>query len=376
MRSLLIRYPIMRVNVMHSRQSLFPRYLIIAVIGIFLVMLMACSSEPAEEKAAAVRPVKLLTISYGGDESIVSYPAVIDASQSSDLSFQVDGKIAELNVKEAQLVSKGDIIAKLNAEDFDSKLASAKAQYEVADEEFLRAERLLKEDAIARNVVEQRKSARDVALAAYDSAQKALNDTVIVAPFSGAIAQIPVEAMQRVKAGELVVQLINFSAMDAKFNLPARFISKGKDPEDRNGYVILDALPDRRFAAEFKEARLIADATSQTYAITLTFVPPVDELILPGMSATVEISTANKSSSQNSKINVPLNAFVSEADERIVWVVDNDTMAVSRRVVEVGEGIGETLLVTSGLSSGEVIVIAGADYLSAGMIVRAWDAQK
>ena len=361
---------------MHSRQSLFPRYLIIAVIGLFLVMLMACSSEPAEEKAAAVRPVKLLTISYGGDESIVSYPAVIDASQSSDLSFQVDGKIAELNVKEAQLVSQGDIIAKLNAEDFDSKLASAKAQYEVADEEFLRAERLLKEDAIARNVVEQRKSARDVALAAYDSAQKALNDTVIVAPFSGAIAQIPVEAMQRVKAGELVVQLINFSAMDAKFNLPARFISKGKDPEDRNGYVILDALPDRRFAAEFKEARLIADATSQTYAITLTFVPPVGELILPGMSATVEISTANKSSSQNSKINVPLNAFVSEADERIVWVVDNDTMAVSRRVVEVGEGIGETLLVTSGLSSGEVIVIAGADYLSAGMIVRAWDAQK
>ena len=376
MRSLLIRYPIMRVNVMHSRQSLFPRYLIIAVIGLFLVMLMACSSEPAEEKTAAVRPVKLLTISYGGDESIVSYPAVIDASQSSDLSFQVDGKIAELNVKEAQLVSQGDIIAKLNAEDFDSKLASAKAQYEVADEEFLRAERLLKEDAIARNVVEQRKSARDVALAAYDSAQKALNDTVIVAPFSGAIAQIPVEAMQRVKAGELVVQLINFSAMDAKFNLPARFISKGKDPEDRNGYVILDALPDRRFAAEFKEARLIADATSQTYAITLTFVPPVGELILPGMSATVEISTANKSSSQNSKINVPLNAFVSEADERIVWVVDNDTMAVSRRVVEVGEGIGETLLVTSGLSSGEVIVIAGADYLSAGMIVRAWDAQK
>lgn len=361
-----------------SGYSLVRSYLIGAALVGLCAFLAACSKPDEVAKEPAVRPVKLLTIDHTASQKVNRYPATLDASQSSDLSFQVGGKIAELNIKEAQIVQQGDVLAKLDAQDLDSSLASAKAKYDVAEEDYQTGERLLKEDAIARNVVAQRKSARDVALAAYESAQKAVQDSIIVAPFSGAIAKIPVQALQRVQAGELIATLIDGTEMDVEFNLPARIISQVKD-RNKDNFVVLEAFPDQRFPAKFKEASLIADATSQTYAITLTFVPPADRIILPGMSATVEVAVGRndqEGEAPKTRVDVPLSAFVSNADEKIVWIVEPQAMTVSQRVVEVEEGIGEYLFVTDGLNTGDTIVIAGADYLAEGMKVRAWESQK
>lgn len=361
-----------------SGYSLVRSYLIGAALVSFCAFLAACSKPDEVAKEPTVRPVKLLTIDHTASQKVNRYPATLDASRSSDLSFQVGGKIAELNIKEAQMVQQGDVLAKLDAQDLDSSLASAKAKYDVAEEDYQTGERLLKEDAIARNVVAQRKSARDVALAALESAQKAVQDSIIVAPFSGAIAKIPVQALQRVQAGELIATLIDGTEMDVEFNLPARIISQVKD-RNKDNFVVLEAFPDQRFPAKFKEAGLIADATSQTYAITLTFVPPADRIILPGMSATVEVAVGRddqEGAVPKTRVDVPLSAFVSNADEKIVWIVEPQAMTVSQRVVEVEEGIGEYLFVTDGLNTGDTIVIAGADYLAEGMKVRAWESQK
>jgi len=50
-----------------------------------------------------------------------------------------------------------------------------------------------------------------------------------------------------------------------------------------------------------------------------------------------------------------------------VWVVDPDSMTVSKREVVLGDGAGETLPVERGLAAGEIIVAAGVSYLHEGM---------
>jgi len=349
----------------------------IAVTFVFLTTLIfvaSCGREDAGQvREPNVRPVKLVTLSGASDLQTAKYPATVSAAQRSELSFQVGGLIEDIAVTESQEVKESDVIAKLDQRDFQSQVNSARSQFENAEEEYQRAVRLSREDAIARSVLEQRESQRDVARAQLDSAEKALEDTVIRAPFSGVVAQVGFEERETVPAGQVVATLIGKGDLEVTVNLPARIIAESQEVEARGTFVILDAAPDRRIEATFKEANLLADATSQTYAVTFTFQPPDNLIILPGMNATVELSSARRSTDpEANRIAVPLSAILSDGAARYVWIVDQDSMTVSKREVTVSDGIGETAIVTEGLEMGETIATAGASYLAEGMQVRPW----
>lgn len=356
---------------MRTSEGIYMR-MFLAVVAV--TVLAGCGTEEVDQpRKPSVRPVKLVTIAGAATEQSSRYPAVIDADQLSELSFQVSGLLKELLVQEAQDIERGALIARLDQRDFRSKVASAKAQFDNAKKEYQRAVRLAKGNAISRSVLEQRKSKRDVAKAQFDTAKKALSDTVLRAPFSGVIAQVPVKRLQNVQAGKLVAKLMSKGQLKATINLPARFIAQTPTREDKGAYVILDAAPENRIEATFRKATLVADATSQTYAITFTFKPPDNVIILPGMTATVELTSSPKDASAgNNRVSVPLAAVMSDGHAQYVWVVNNETMTVSQRSVTIEEGIGETVIVTEGLTPGETIAGAGATYLAEGMTVRPW----
>jgi RND family efflux transporter MFP subunit len=350
------------------------------VCSITLIFLAACGSKDGEDdREPAVRPVKLITLSGASDLQITRYPAVLDAAESADLSFQVGGLIADLAVSDSQNVQQGDVIARLDQRDFQSQVTSARVQFENAEEEYQRAVRLSQADAIARSVLDQRKSQRDVARTQLDTAEKALEDTVIRAPFTGVIAQTPVSARQTISAGEIVATLIGTENLagagiaEATINVPASVIARSQEAETRRAFVILDAAPDTRIEATFKSATLLADSTSQTYAVTFTFDPPSKLIVLPGMHATLELSEARRTSdAETQRVSVPLSAILSDGTARFVWIVDQDSMTVSKREVTISDGIGESAVVTEGLALGETIATAGASYLAEGMQVRPW----
>ena len=346
----------------------------LAILVAILVTTVSCGDRDTEEKREpVVRPIKLMTISMASDLQTSRYPAVVSAGRFSELSFQVGGLIEEIAVVEAQMVNAGDLIARLDQRDFKSNLASARSQFQNAEEEYQRAVRLAAEDAIARSVLEQRESQRDVARAQLDTAEKALEDTVLEAPFTGVVAQVPVRERENAATGQLVAALMDTDTLEVTVDLPARVIAESLQVEDRGSVVILDAAPDTRINADFKEANLLADTASQTYGVTFTFDPPENLVILPGMNATVELSRArvSEAGAANRK-SVPLSAISSDGDSTYVWVVDQDTMTVSRRDITVADGVGEFAVVTEGLVSGEIIATAGASFLADGMQVRRW----
>ncbi len=339
-----------------------------------LMLLTACGPKVTEEiQEQVVRPVKLLVIQETNDHDLRRYPAIIEAATSRDLSFQVGGLLQELPISEAQEIQEGDLIAKLDQRDFKNNLDSAKAQFEIAEEEYQRAVRLAKEDAIARSALEQRKSQRDVAKAQLDSAEKALSDSVLRAPFTGVVAKVPAQKLQAVQPGSPIATIIEKDGLQAIVNAPASLVAQANNRTDKKGFVLLDAAPAERIPAEFKEITLEADPTSQTFAITFSFQPPENLIILPGMNATMELSSfMNEAEGNNKKVEVPLGAVLSDGEKQYVWVVDTDMMTVSRREIVVDDSIGETILIKEGLKPGETIAGAGASYLAEGMQVRPW----
>ncbi len=360
----------MHIKSLESLRSFFSKALIFSS-----VLLVACQAE-VEETASepVVRPVKTQVLKIADDIRVNKYPAVITAGQSAELAFQSGGLLQELLVKPAQDVQKGDIIAKLDTRDFQSQLASAKAQYQTAQEEYQRALRLSKEDAIAKSAVEQRRSKRDVAKAQLDSAAKGLQDAVLKAPFTGTIATVPAEKLQTVSAGSTIVTMLTTSELEATVNLPASVIVTIEQRQDKKARVILDAAPDTSIDAEFKEANLQADAASQTYAVTFSFNPPENLAILPGMNASMVLSSSGEKQPDNF-VAVPLSAIMAVGDKKLAWVVDPRAMTLSSREVTVADGVGEVLVVTKGLQAGETIVTAGVTSLSEGMKVREWQSQ-
>ncbi len=345
----------------------------LAALAIFL---SACGSK--EEEAvpqAGVRPVKLLTLEAASREMSRRYPATIEAATSRDVSFSVGGLIVEVPVKEAEEIQEDAIIARIDSRDFQSQFDSAKAQFDNAEEEYQRAVRLASGDAIARSALEQRKSQRDVAKAQFESAQKALNDTILRSPISGVITKVFVSPLENVGAGKPVATVIAPDGLQATVNLPAKVVANIENRVDKSAFVLLDAAPSERIPAEFKEATLEADVATQTFGVTFTFRSPENLLILPGMNATMELSSsAVEVDGSAPKVAVPLGSVLSDGGAQYVWVVDSDSMAVSRREVEIEDSIGEMVVVLEGLSVGETIAAAGASYLSEGMLVRPWGA--
>lgn len=349
-------------------------FILIPSLVVALAAVTSCSTDDAEQtREPPARPVKLLTLSAASDLQTSRYPAVVSAGRFGELSFQVGGLIEEVAVVEAQEVNEGDLIARLDQRDFQSNVASARSQFRNAEDEYQRAVRLVQEDAMARSVLEQRQAQRDVARAQLDTAEKALEDSVLRAPFSGVVAQVPIRERETVAAGQPIAALIDVGSLEVTVDLPARVITESQEVEDRGSVVILEAAPDTRIVATFKEANLLADTASQTYGVTFSFEPPEDRVVLPGMNAIVELSSARRSdASAGSRKSVPVSAIASDGTSTYVWVVDQESMTVSRRDVTVADGIGEYAIVTEGLAPGDTIATAGASFLAEGMQVRPW----
>ncbi len=342
-----------------------------------LFFLSACDARPpaSENKTKApVRPAKLIEISQANEVNFLKYPAVISSQKLSSLSFEVGGVLKELLVVQAQKVVQGEVLARLDQRDLQAALSSARAQFDSAATEYQRALRLIKEDAIARSVLEQRLAQHDIHKAQLDTAKKALEDSVLLAPYAGNIARVLISEQQAVQAGSPAISILGDGGLEATINLPASILARAgrKKTGEALAYLVLDAAPNHRIPAKFTEISLEADAASQTYELTFTFEAPEGLNILPGMNATVWFKEPGNLSAKHAQPSVPLTAIGNDGEQKYVWVVDKETMIITRRNITLEAGVGVNLNVSSGLDAGDIIVGAGISSLSEGMHVRPW----
>ena len=339
-----------------------------------LLATIGCSGAESDEERAIVRPAKLIEVEASSPVRTVRWPAVIEASSSAEVTFQVGGLLQELPVSSGQTVEEGAVIARLELRDFRNEVATAQAQFDRAESEFQRAERLLAENATSRRAYEQARSDRDIARASLDTARKRLEDATLRSPFSGLIAAVHVDQFQNVAANEPVVTLQTTGTAEAAFQVPASVVATSGQFETEETVVLLDAVPGVRVPAVFQSVTTQADPETQTFGVKYAFTPPEDLVILPGMTGMVESRYRFIRDGGLADLpGVPTSAVLSDGETQYVWVVDTNTMTVSRREITIAPGVGESLAVLDGLVEGEVIVGAGAAYLHEGMQISPYE---
>ncbi|MCY4050516.1 MAG: efflux RND transporter periplasmic adaptor subunit [Gammaproteobacteria bacterium] len=339
---------------------------------ILLMFVQGCSEEQSPKTVEKIRPAKLITVEDASVQRVFTFPAVIEAAKSVELTFQIAGKVNELNVLESDLVESGDTIAQLDQSDAISQLSQAKAEYDNANTEYQRAEKLYSQDAISRSLLDSRRTRKDVTRAALDKVEKAFRDTTLLAPFSGRVSRVLIRQFQNVQAKEPVV-LLQSNEIEAVINVPSAIVTRARQIENVNARIILDSIPDEHIVATFTEFAGEADQATQTYSVSLSFEPPQNLLVLPGMTATVELDLlfTDDSGVVQSGIAVPLSSILSEGDTKYVWLVTED-QRIQKQAVELQPNLSDTVTVVDGLSSGDTIVAAGVDFFFEGMKVRPW----
>lgn len=365
------RYYSALVVVLGSAYTLTYRKSRFAVLFGAAALLVSCSGG-GDEEPEAVRPAKLFVVQDSKNRLDVSFPAIIEASQSSMMAFQVSGRVDSFPVREGQRVRRGAVIARLGQRRYRNAVNAAQADYANAQSEYQSAEALLREDAIAKITVDQRRAKRDVARAKLNSARQDLSDTILRAPYSGMVAIKHVAQYANVQPGADIVTLQSTGTVEASVSIPASMMQNLARKPSSETYVVLSAAPDLKIPGHFRSITTQADTQSQTFQVKFAFNPPPGITVLPGMTGTVIGSRDLVSDDGGAgRITIPIGAVMSDGKTRYVWIVDTKTMAVKKGNVQVEKGdVGDELAISSGLKPGETIVSAGGAYLHDGMKIR------
>jgi len=340
---------------------------------IAITLLSACGKKEEVKPPGQPSLVKTLVLQAPDAIAIRTFPGRVRAGKEVDLAFQVDGPLIEFPVNEGNAVIKGTLLGKLDPRDFQNRLNAEKATLNTATLNYKRAQELIKGGHISQALYDQTKAKYINARSRTSTAEKALNDTKLIAPFDGLVAETFVENHESVRAKQKILSLQDVSNVDIVVNVPEQLILRasgnGEREVEKNAYIVFDSLPDRKFPVSLKKFTTEADPITQTYRITLTMKAPTDITILPGMTTTFYIK--DKTYSKETKLLIPINAVAYDAQgNAYTWLVDAKTMTVKKRQVKVGSMMHDKIRILNGLEPGEQIVVAGVPYLSEGMKVR------
>ena len=326
----------------------------------------------------AVRPVKTLLIESADSGGQRNFPGRVEAAKRATLSFQVAGKLHEIQVKESEKVKAGQILARLDPQDYQIVVNDRSAAFKRAEADFNRAKDLVDKGHISRSDYDKLEATYTSARAALDKAKNDLGYTELAAPFAGTVAKRLVENFEQVNAKQNVFELSDLENLEIKFDVPENLIQRlqpnGSSGPGQNaaGHVTagFQGLPGKTYELSFKEAATQADAKTQTFEVTFTMPRPAGLQILPGMTANVSVDLSALVTTEKLPYLVPVNAVV--ADNALtprVWLVDPETLAIQARQVKIGKMRGRNIEVLEGLAPGDRIVVAGAAYLAEGMKV-------
>lgn len=326
-----------------------------------------------EEPPPMIRPLKTLVV---GDEAVApvrKYPGKVRANQKVIRTFQVSGRLIELPIKRGDKVKKGQLLARLDPRDFQSKLNTNEALLRQRTLDVERYQKAYDKKVATQKELDDAKAGRDAAKAQRDIAAKALEDTRLIAPFSGVIADRFVENFQDVDKKQDILSLQEIDEVEVVINVPERRVSELRKTKPKL-YAVFDFLSDREFPVQIKEFATDADAATQTFQVTMIMPAPKDVRILPGMTATIVEKIAAPTTSTN-EYRLPLAAVpADEAGQYYVWKVTptktKDIYVVARQNVSVGPLKENDVLVKTGVTKGDRIAAAGVHFLKEGQEVR------
>ncbi len=347
---------------------------------------VGCQRGEKKSHLRAIRRVKVIQV--GASQLTLSryFSGKVEGTQETLLSFKLAGRINRLQVVNGQHVAKGDFIASLDDSEFFLALQEMKARLEQAQSNVqLRKVQLAAESKLvqyrntARLAYDKAKAEYAAALAAVkrvsrslDLAKDRLENTRLLAPYSGYIAHRYVETHQQVKSGEPIVMLQSDKGFNVKLHLPDALIPHLEVKDTVK--VRLPSLGKMQLSGKIIEIASMSDVAN-TFPVTVEIINPPQHL-RAGVYAEVELER-QMSTEKSTRFVLPLTAIIplSESNhEAAVFVYHKESKKVIKTTVTLlPANDTNQIVVNKGLKAGDQVVVAGVHYLHNGERVNLFD---
>lgn len=372
--------------------------------GLIAIAVLAAGGFAAARLGSAPVEVELasVTTAYPYQSlAVLTATGYVVAQRKAAVASKATGRLEWLGVAEGSRVRQGEVIARLENRDMaaarDQAAANLKvaranleqSRVELADAEraFDRSAELLRQQFVA-------DAAHDVARARLDKARAGVNSleasvavaqanlraaevnvdqTLIRAPFDGVVltkaanvGDVVTPFSSATDAKGAVVTMADMATLEVEADVSESNLSKVRI--DQPTEIQLDALPDRRFRGIVSRMVPTVDRSKATVMTKIRFVQ-IDPRVLPEMSAKVTFLSESVTEAQRVPRTAVSPAAVVNRHGRSAAFVVKDGIAREVPVV-VGDPIGELVAVTSGLASGDKVVLKPGDKLADGARVK------
>lgn len=340
----------------------------VALLLLFTLILAACGKQPAPP-AKTERPAFTVVVgALGADQGNV-YSGEIRARHETTLGFRIGGKLIERTVDAGARVTKGQLLARLDAADTDLQVSAADAQHRLAEDEVKRYRELHDRGFVSLSALDARENALETAAAQAGLARNQAAYTSLLSDRSGVVSAVLAEAGQVVSAGQAVLRVAQDGEREAVIAIPESHFASIKLGMPAQIEFGAAGNGTQTIAGKVREISPAADPASRTYAARVAFDAGKVNVAL-GMTARVRIKLSGKSTApKNRAYLVPLTAIFQQQDKPALWIVAVDR-SVSLRPVEVSAYRDDGALISAGLTAGERIVSAGVHKLAAGDKIR------
>jgi membrane fusion protein (multidrug efflux system) len=334
----------------------------------------ACTSSeaPASQvgggrggRGTGVVPVTVVVAAQGSAARSVTATGVVEPLRTIGINSQLAGVISRVTVQEGDVVSEGALLARIQAPEVEAQLASAEAALSVAQSQAGRSAALFGQQIITAAEHERDQASLVAARATRDQLKTRLGYADVLAPVGGVVMD------KRVEAGDLAsAQSRLFTVADVSTLVVRVPISELDVTALREGMpvrVTLDALPGRELQGTVRRVFPAADSVTRLVPVEVAISGTANRDVRPGFLARASFAL----SPRTGVLLVPGAALLQNPRGAAVYVVSGGKAAL--RPVERGATFDGRVEITSGLSVGDSVVVAGNTMLRDGAQVRIAD---
>ncbi|HEU4955885.1 MAG TPA: efflux RND transporter periplasmic adaptor subunit [Gemmatimonadales bacterium] len=330
---------------------------------------VACNGAEGKSKGAAagagggMPPMPVEVVAARSDTVVDAILATgqIEAMQSVELRPDIEGRIAEILVREGAAVARGAPLFKVDDAELRAEVAQAEAERDLARQSLARTRELLGQKASSQSELEHAEATSRSTEAQLALLKVRLDRTVVRAPFAGVAGERHVSVGDYVTTSTPLVMVQTVSPQRAAFQVPERYADQLKVGQQVTFRVA--ALVGREFAGRVDFVDPLVQLPGRTITVKALVANPRREL-QAGMFIEVRLATAVRPQA----VIIAEDAVLPIQGSSFVWVVQNGK--ATRRQVELGVRTPGLVEVRSGVESGEQVVVGGQERLAEGAPVQ------
>ncbi|MBF0378828.1 MAG: efflux RND transporter periplasmic adaptor subunit [Desulfamplus sp.] len=359
-----------RAKILNFIWRSIPRLLLLGMIVLIVVLFGTIKSEMKSietEKASALVKDKplintvIMPLALRNIKDSINLPGTIEPWTELSLKSESHGTVAEVLVKEGDEVKAGEVLARIETDDYKIALNRAEASYKLAVADLNRDKSVYNKGIVSQAQLEAKQT--NVALASTEvaNARLLLDRCVIQSPMSGVITHLDAKKGLLLSVGDPICQIVKIDKVKAVVGIPE---------SDMPAVIPLThveltvkALNDLKVTGEKYFLSPVPDTAARIYRLELA-LDNSDRKILPGMF--IRANVVKKEVKDT--ITIPFYSVISRGDEQFVFIEENGK-AVKKNI---SLGIMEKWIVEvkDGLEQGQNLIVEGHRDVENGQAIK------